>query len=681
MAVLNIYLADLVHNAIKSRDEWMIPLNVLYISATLEKLFADKVRVRVFKFPGPLLEAIDQEPPDIIGVSNYIWNHELSMAVLNYAKERSPQTVAVMGGPNITETADGLRKLFSSVACDYYVKGDGEAPFATLVEAILQTGRDLEKLNLAPGLPGVWYRDNKSDNILLGPKVVTAPNLDTIPSPFQNGMVNEFFAQGLTAMIETNRGCPYHCTYCAWGVAALSKIKRFSPERVKADLDCCREFATEGMLFICDANFGLFKSRDMEIARYIRELHENYDWPQKVVVSWGQVTSDDALDVTGVLKGMCALRQAAQSMNPEVLKNIKRKNMSVEQWERILAHCHREGIDSVSELILMLPGETLQSYIEGVRFLFNLGVDLVTTYQLNMLEGAELNTEAARAQYGFKTRWRLLENAYGQYGKLIAIEAEEVVVETKDFSMAECLQCRVFLWLYHMSWSMKHHDLLLNIMASLGVNQADFLFEAATQYDSAPEQLKNLFERFEADARSELFETKEELIAYYSTPERIEMLQNGGFRKLNTFYSGLSLEHKEAIIDYYLSIAQRMLPPNKEGEDHLALLRDCGKFLFHRSISTAELLAIEAGEEIVKEIQFSFDFPAWDWFGSHEDIYAMRRKEGVALRFSTNPEQRIALAGHMKKYSGISLEYQLQKLHEPSFGIDKKHLMFAVSRI
>ena len=63
-------------------------------------------------------------------------------------------------------------------------------------------------------------------------------DVDSIPSPYLTGLFDSFAAgPGRAAMIETNRGCPYGCTFCDWGSATLSRVRKFDLQRVFDELE------------------------------------------------------------------------------------------------------------------------------------------------------------------------------------------------------------------------------------------------------------------------------------------------------------------------------------------------------------------------------------------------------------------------------------------------------------
>src|SRR5690606_22781510 len=93
------YLADLVYDTVE--DNYVVPLGIGYIAAHLEKCFGKDIEIKLFKYPQELEQALKNDPPDLLGVSNYSWNQRLSFLFLQIAKNINPQIITVMGGPNI----------------------------------------------------------------------------------------------------------------------------------------------------------------------------------------------------------------------------------------------------------------------------------------------------------------------------------------------------------------------------------------------------------------------------------------------------------------------------------------------------------------------------------------------------------------------------------------------------
>src|SRR5205814_4755731 len=119
--------ADLRHNfgGVLSTD--CMPLSVGYMKAVMDRDIAGEVESRIFAYPDDLLHAIDQQPPDVIMVSNYVWNEALSLFFCRRAKQKNPNCLTVMGGPNISvEPERQLRYVELHPEIDIYVLGEGD---------------------------------------------------------------------------------------------------------------------------------------------------------------------------------------------------------------------------------------------------------------------------------------------------------------------------------------------------------------------------------------------------------------------------------------------------------------------------------------------------------------------------------------------------------------------------
>jgi len=181
---LLIYLVDPVHTYTRSQYNWMIPLNCLNIASYTQAEYGDRVKFQIFKFPELAIHAIKENPPDILGVSNYLWNSELSKMLLQYAKTISPEIITVMGGPNVIESQKFMTSFLKNTPCDYYVSGAGEHPFRSLVAGVLENERSLSCLDEATGVHGIWYLHPDNVKAKLLPIKHRIENIDEIPSPF-----------------------------------------------------------------------------------------------------------------------------------------------------------------------------------------------------------------------------------------------------------------------------------------------------------------------------------------------------------------------------------------------------------------------------------------------------------------------------------------------------------------
>ena len=125
---MKIFLGDLTHNYKVVSNETM-PLGVAYLKAILVKHLRSDVHCKLFRYPDKLLDAIKQEMPDVLMLSNYVWNESLSCYVFTKFKRLNPSGLTVMGGPNLS--LDSVKReqfMRTHPNLDIYVIGEGQQP-------------------------------------------------------------------------------------------------------------------------------------------------------------------------------------------------------------------------------------------------------------------------------------------------------------------------------------------------------------------------------------------------------------------------------------------------------------------------------------------------------------------------------------------------------------------------
>ena len=192
-------------------------------------------------------------------------------------------------------------------------------------------------------------------------------------------------------MLESNRGCPYSCTFCQQGTKYFSKIRYYDPERIKDELIYIAEKIKKDNLNMnivefTDPNFGMYKN-DVKIFQHIRSVQDKYNFPENVWCSSGKAQYERILETAKILKrGSIMVRATVQSMNDETLQNIKRTNLPAHIFKKMAS----EGVETYSDVMLSLPGETKKSYIDGILSLVNYGIDEFSMLQTILLKGTEM---------------------------------------------------------------------------------------------------------------------------------------------------------------------------------------------------------------------------------------------------------------------------------------------------
>jgi radical SAM superfamily enzyme YgiQ (UPF0313 family) len=523
-----VYLCDLRHKTITLTPDAM-PLGIGFLAAYASKVMGSDLQVKLFAYPEHLIEALKHTRPDVLGMSNYCWNYALHCRMLRYAKGLYPDILTVMGGPNISLDPEGEEHRIRQTPClDVYVLNEGEPALASLLTRYHDAGLQKSRL-LREALPSAVFVDPKSGEMVRGALVARLRQLDEIPSPYLTGLMDPFFDGAFSPMIQTNRGCPFSCTFCVEGIGYMTKVNKVSSGRVREELRYIAERTGVGQaLQISDSNFGMFAG-DQETARAILELQQQKGWPKFVVATTGKNNKEAILSVLEVLAGSMMMTNSVQSMDATVLANIKRSNIKLGTYAAVQQEVRARNLQSYTEVIVGLPGETKESLFRGCCELLDSGTHHITLYQLMLLEGTELNQKAQRQQHGFKTQFRSLARNFGLYAGEPVFELEEIVVSTNTLSFDDYLECRklqLILEIYHREELFKE---LLEYLKQNGVPVSAFIMALLEHLHEAPEEVQQLFGDYVSEAKNELFASREEALKSLNTNyERLASQEMGG---------------------------------------------------------------------------------------------------------------------------------------------------------
>jgi radical SAM superfamily enzyme YgiQ (UPF0313 family) len=450
---VKIYLADLFHVYTAGRNPhlspYTVPLGIGFLASTV-KTRMPHCQITLFRDPDRLLAAIRTSPPEVMGFSFCSWNSDLTRRVAEIVKATCPGVITVGGGPCVDDTDDQLVEFFEAFPqIDYLVPNEGESGFLALVQAIergearggpiagvayLGAGRRLIRGQYAR--PVVTSETPGFER--LSPKQVRpiAPDELEIPSPYLDGTLDSFLDEGLVPIVQTMRGCPYQCHFCVSGATEWNRTRGFAPERVKAEVDYALSRSRSKDLILTDENWGVLGDRDVEIARYITERSKAKGAPTRVCYYTAKIVtpaSREIVEMVAPIAWIGEFNMSFQSLNPQTRQAIKRTNISLDKVSANVQWAHERNIPTYSEMIYGMPYETPATFFDGVETLLQAGIDIIHVFSLQLFPGIDLASKSARENYGFRTRFRLLDQAFGIYdgGKLISVEPEEVMYTTR----------------------------------------------------------------------------------------------------------------------------------------------------------------------------------------------------------------------------------------------------------
>jgi len=432
-------------------NQYYIPFSAGVLTAvvkqTPELIDAFDFREFVFKRERPELIAERIGQADILGVSCYVWNWRLSVAVAEAVRRSNPNALIIFGGPHVPDPKHDAEFLNKYPFIDVAVHGEGERAFVDLLQAA-RSSASLE------GIAGTSFRDRATGRISIGPGRPRMRDLSGLPSPYLNnvfeGLIANYPDQEWMAIWETNRGCPFSCTFCDWGSATASKVIEFEWSRLISEIDWFSAHRVR-YIFCADANFGIRK-RDREIANALVSAKKKHGYPQDFRVCFTKNSTDKIFDLATIFHNGEMLRGVSlsmQSLSEPVLESIKRDNIDLGVFKELQARYNASNVSTFTELILGLPSETYESFVNGIDQLLNNGQhSQILIYNCTVMPNAEVGDPAYMRKHGIKTVEIPMFVMHGIPGRLDdpMIEKEEIIVETATMSRSDWRRMYRFGW-------------------------------------------------------------------------------------------------------------------------------------------------------------------------------------------------------------------------------------------
>lgn len=380
---------------------------------------------------------------DIVGFSMYVWNIQRSLVIAQLLKLQNPEVQIVVGGPQIPDNAEQFleQNPFIDVCCH----GEGEQVFLDVLDSFPE--------NKWTDIPGLSYF-SPLGKFIHQPRAARRKNLSEIPSPYLSGVFDKIIKKypniQWSSLWETNRGCPFSCTFCDWGSATQSKVTKFDIERLEKEI---RWFALNRfpMMFCCDANFGILK-RDVEIAKYIAKIKNQTGYPKEFHQTSAKNSTQRVIDIHEILNEASIATEASlaiQSLDPETLKIIKRENISLKSYFDINKQLVIKNILSYSDVIVGLPGETFEAFSNGICELMTQGqYDKIKFYCLAVLPNAPMNDPEYRKEHGLQTVKMPFTEQFYDYkeDEDRILEYKELVIATKAMPREMWVKAKVYSW-------------------------------------------------------------------------------------------------------------------------------------------------------------------------------------------------------------------------------------------
>jgi len=388
--------------------------------------------------------------------------------------------------------------------------------------------------------------------------------LDEIPSPFLAGLMDQFMGSGFTPLIVTNRGCPFQCEFCGEGDRYLSKVGFHSVEYSEQEFEYIASKMVQlddhpfpDTMYFADSNSGMYK-QDLEVYARFGEIQKRYGYPKSIITATGKNVKSRVIESIKLLNGAISLTASVQSTDAEVLKSIKRDNISVTDIVEAAQQTVGEG-GSYSEIILGLPGDSYERHTKSIKDMIDCRIDTISTGQLLILNDTPMASPEYKSRHGLKTRFRFMVKGYMKLPiageERVLIEEEEVCVETNELPFSDYLRARVANLFMNIFYNNKYNPEHFAQFEAFDISVSDYIFELIKCVK--PNKIEKIVAQFKEHLQLELYDSLEDLRATLKLDDIYDRLINGEIAvNLLGMYTAKCMEHIDELAQMEEQAAQ-----------------------------------------------------------------------------------------------------------------------------
>ena len=582
-----------------------VPLGCCLIATYLQKEVDIDLHIKIFKSVDKATQCFQKWKPDVIGLAQYSWNSELNLLVAKMVKQEKQSCIIVAGGPNLHLTRSSREKfLEANRDIDICIGYDGEIPFTNIVNRLI-SGESVKDLKSEP-VAGTYALSPITEKLVESmeepPRLST---LDVFGTPYSDGIFDEFLDDNYHPFVQTHRGCPFQCVFCHTGDLYYQKAIFQSPEIFSKEMEALGsrfENQQHVILYIANANMSLFKE-DFAIAEIIRAIQDKYNWPRNINVNSGKDTKK-LMEMMEIINIRPAI--ALQTLTEDVLKEIKRINIPFEKYVSFQKEAMvKTEEDSVTELILCLPGETKETFLSTLVRVMNSGVQSIVIYTLMSLRGTKISKEGSIEQYGNIIRHRVVPRQFSKIGHSFVFDTEEVVVGTKDMPFEDYIYLRGLSFVIVVFFSAAEFRPLKRFMIeyNIGIDKwISFIHENISAYPGVHRQ----YLAFMKDTEDELFVHHSDLIEFYQKPENYEALESGrlGDNLLRKYKQILLYESYDSCLDLAVFAAEKIIDNHSKDK----MINNLARYQSFRNIRS---YISDKNVYVDQEVVLEYDIPDW----------------------------------------------------------------------
>jgi radical SAM superfamily enzyme YgiQ (UPF0313 family) len=333
-----------------------------------------------------IAEMLLAREPKIIGFGIYIWNVEQTTEVIAAIKRLRPEIKIILGGPEVSYETEGQKIV---ELADHVITGEADLKFAEICRILLNYN------NL--GQPSCQL-----------PKIITAgtPEFSNVLLPYD--LYTDDDIAHRIIYVEASRGCPFTCEFC---LSSLDiPVRQVPLEKFLGEMQKLLNRGAKQFKFV-DRTFNLNVATSKAILEFFLARHQPGNFyhfemiPDRLPAELREV-------IARFPPGTLQFEVGIQTFNPEVGALISRR----QNYERLADNFNflrREtGVHIHADLIVGLPGETLEIFAAGFDKLVALGPQEIQVGILKRLRGTPIVRHDSEWQmiYGAHPPYEILQN-------------------------------------------------------------------------------------------------------------------------------------------------------------------------------------------------------------------------------------------------------------------------------
>jgi len=375
-------------------------------------------------------------------------------------------------------------------------------------------------------------------------------------------------------------------------------------------------------------------------------------------------SKDRLVEISRILQDGFLISAAVQHTDPEVLKNIKRSNISIDKLADMARESTKGKAGSYSEIILCLPGDTKRTHKKSVFDMLDLGLNEMRMYQFILLAGSEGANKEYRNKFEYDVRYRVLPRCFGNYRvfdeDFTAFEFHEVCVGNNTMPYEDYVQCRRFNLMVEIFNNGEIFEELLMLLKREGITRSAF-YKKLDETVYSNEALAYIFREYGEDEERNFWLNKEDLEKFLKTPEAIEKYLSGeyGANQIMQFRSLAFIEHIDDVSAAAFSAARELLDDvgavHEKMDDYLEELAQYIK------LKKSDLLSLEQSAQQT----FHYDFVKLSGVRFKENPFDFSAPDGLDINFNYSDKQFQDISVYFQQYGRTipGLGHFMQRIH------------------